>query len=165
MVKIEPYAHNVGTCYRCGETVESLVSKQWFVKMKPLAEPAIKAVKDKKTEFIPKRFENTYFNWMENIRDWCISRQLWWGHRIPAYYCDDCGETIVSKTNVDTCPKCGGHHIHQDEDVLDTWFSSALWPFSTLGYPKKTKSLSYFYPTNVLVTGYDIIFLDRKSVV
>jgi valyl-tRNA synthetase len=158
MVKIEPYAHNVGTCYRCGETVESLVSKQWFVKMKPLAEPAIKAVRSKKTEFIPKRFENTYFNWMENIRDWCISRQLWWGHRIPAYYCDDCGEMVVSKTAVDTCPKCGGHHIHQDEDVLDTWFSSALWPFSTLGYPKKTKNLSYFYPTNVLVTGYDIIF-------
>ena len=158
MVKIEPYAHNVGTCYRCGETVESLVSKQWFVKMKPLAEPAIKAVRSKKTEFIPKRFENTYFNWMENIRDWCISRQLWWGHRIPAYYCDDCGEMTVSKTNVDTCPKCGGHHIHQDEDVLDTWFSSALWPFSTLGYPKKTKNLSYFYPGNVLVTGYDIIF-------
>ena len=155
--KIEPYAHNVGTCYRCGETVESLVSKQWFVKMKPLAEPAIKAVKNKKTEFIPKRFEKIYFNWMEDIKDWCISRQLWWGHLIPAYYCDDCGEMVVSKTDVLTCPKCGGK-MHQDEDVLDTWFSSALWPFSTLGYPKKTKNLSYFYPTNVLVTAYDLIF-------
>lgn len=157
MVKIQPYAHNVGTCYRCGETVESLISKQWFVKMKPLAEPAIKAVKDNKTEFIPKRFEKTYFNWMENIKDWCISRQLWWGHRIPAYYCDDCGETVVSKTPVDVCPKCGGK-MRQDEDVLDTWFSSALWPFSTLGYPRKTKALSYFYPGSVLVTAYDIIF-------
>lgn len=157
LVKIEPYAHNVGTCYRCGETVESLVSKQWFVKMKPLAEPAIKAVRAKKTEFIPKRFEKTYFNWMENIKDWCISRQLWWGHRIPAYYCDDCGEMVVSKTKVDVCPKCGGK-MRQDEDVLDTWFSSALWPFSTLGYPKKNKNLSYFYPTSVLVTAYDIIF-------
>ncbi len=157
LVKIEPYAHNVGTCYRCGETVESLVSKQWFVKMKPLAEPAIKAVKAKKTVFIPKRFEKTYFNWMENIKDWCISRQLWWGHRIPAYYCDDCGEMVVSKTDVDTCPKCGGH-MRQDEDVLDTWFSSALWPFSTLGYPKKNKDLQYFYPTSLLITGYDIIF-------
>ncbi len=156
MVKIQPYAHNVGTCYRCGETVEALVSKQWFVKMKPLAEPAIKAVKDNKIEFIPRRFEKTYFNWMENIKDWCISRQLWWGHRIPAYYCD-CGEMIVSKTPVDTCPKCGGK-MRQDEDVLDTWFSSALWPFSTLGYPRKTKALGYFYPGSVLVTAYDIIF-------
>lgn len=157
MIKIEPYAHNVGQCYRCGETVEAIVSKQWFVKMKPLAEPAIKAVKSKKIEFIPKRFEKTYFNWMENIRDWCISRQLWWGHRIPAYYCDDCGEMVVSKTKTDVCPKCGGK-MHQDEDVLDTWFSSALWPFSTLGFPKKNKNLSYFYPTNVLITAYDIIF-------
>ena len=157
MVKIEPYHHNVGTCYRCGETVEALVSKQWFVKMKPLAEPAIQAVKTKKIEFVPKRFEKTYFNWMENIKDWCISRQLWWGHRIPAYYCDDCGEMIVSKTDVLTCPKCGGK-MRQDDDVLDTWFSSALWPFSTLGFPKKTKNLAYFYPTNVLVTAYDIIF-------
>lgn len=156
MVKIQPYAHNVGTCYRCGETVEALVSKQWFVKMKPLAEPAIKAVKDNKIEFIPRRFEKTYFNWMENIKDWCISRQLWWGHRIPAYYCD-CGEMIVSKSPVDTCPKCGGK-MRQDEDVLDTWFSSALWPFSTLGYPRKTKALGYFYPGSVLVTAYDIIF-------
>lgn len=157
MVKIQPYAHNVGTCYRCGETVEALVSKQWFVKMKPLAQPAINAVKSKRTEFIPKRFEKTYFNWMENIKDWCISRQLWWGHRIPAYYCDDCGETVVSKTAPDKCPKCGGH-MRQDEDVLDTWFSSALWPMSTLGFPKRTKSLNYFYPTSVLVTAYDIIF-------
>ncbi len=156
MVKIQPYAHNVGTCYRCGETVEALVSKQWFVKMKPLAEPAIKAVKDNKIEFIPRRFEKTYFNWIENIKDWCISRQLWWGHRIPAYYCD-CGEMIVSKNPVDTCPKCGGK-MRQDEDVLDTWFSSALWPFSTLGYPRKTKALGYFYPGSVLVTAYDIIF-------
>lgn len=157
VVKIQPYAHNVGTCYRCGETVEALVSKQWFVKMKPLAEPAIEAVKNKKTEFIPKRFEKIYFNWMENIKDWCISRQLWWGHRIPAYYCEDCEHMVVSKNHVDVCPKCGGK-MHQDEDVLDTWFSSALWPFSTLGYPKKTKNLSYFYPTSVLVTAYDIIF-------
>lgn len=157
LVKIEPYSHNVGTCYRCGETVESLVSKQWFVNMKPLAEPAIKAVKAKKIEFVPKRFEKTYFNWMENIKDWCISRQLWWGHRIPAYYCDECGEMTVSKTKIDVCPKCGGK-VRQDEDVLDTWFSSALWPFSTLGYPKKNKNLNYFYPTSVLVTAYDIIF-------
>ncbi|MGN0795480.1 MAG: valine--tRNA ligase [Christensenellales bacterium] len=155
--KIEPYKHNVGECYRCHSTVEPIVSKQWFVKMKPLAEPAIKAVKSKKIEFIPKRFEKIYFNWMENIKDWCISRQLWWGHRIPAYYCDDCGEMVVSKTKVDVCPKCGGK-MRQDEDVLDTWFSSALWPFSTLGYPKKNKNLDYFYPTNVLVTAYDIIF-------
>ena len=157
MEKIEPYKHNVGECYRCHSTVEPIVSKQWFVKMKPLAEPAIKAVKSKKIEFVPKRFEKIYFNWMENIKDWCISRQLWWGHRIPAYYCDDCNEMVVSKTIVDVCPKCGGK-MHQDEDVLDTWFSSALWPFSTLGYPKKNKTLDYFYPTNVLVTAYDIIF-------
>ena len=155
--KIEPYAHNVGECYRCGETVEAIVSKQWFVKMKPLAEPAIKAVRSKKVEFIPKRFEKTYFNWMENIKDWCISRQLWWGHRIPAYYCDDCGEMTVAKTAPECCPKCGGR-LRQDDDVLDTWFSSALWPFSTLGYPRKNKNLSYFYPTSVLVTAYDIIF-------
>lgn len=156
--KIEPYAHNVGQCYRCGETVEAIVSKQWFVKMKPLAEPAIKAVKTKKVEFIPRRFEKIYFNWMENIKDWCISRQLWWGHRIPAYYCEECGETVVSKAPPQVCPKCGCTHLKQDEDVLDTWFSSALWPFSTLGYPKKNKNLSYFYPTSVLVTAYDIIF-------
>ncbi len=156
--KIQPYTHNVGQCYRCGETVEAIVSKQWFVKMKPLAEPAIKAVKSKKIEFVPKRFEKIYFNWMDNIKDWCISRQLWWGHRIPAYYCDDCGETIVAKTAPTKCPKCGSTHLHQDEDVLDTWFSSALWPFSTLGYPKENKNLNYFYPTSVLVTAYDIIF-------
>ncbi len=156
--KIEPYAHNVGECYRCGETVEAIVSKQWFVRMKTLAEPAIKAVKTKKTEFVPKRFEKIYFNWMENIKDWCISRQLWWGHRIPAYYCEECGEMVVAKSAPEVCPKCGCTYFHQDEDVLDTWFSSALWPFSTLGYPKKTKNLKYFYPTSVLVTAYDIIF-------
>ncbi len=155
--KIEPYSHNVGHCYRCGQTVEAIVSKQWFVKMEPLAKPAIEAVKSKKTDFVPKRFEKTYFNWLDNIKDWCISRQLWWGHRIPAYYCDDCGEMVVSKGMPDSCPKCGGK-MHQDEDVLDTWFSSALWPFSTLGYPRKNKNLSYFYPGNVLVTAYDIIF-------
>ena len=155
--KIEPYAHKVGTCYRCHETVESIVSRQWFVKMKPLAEPAIKAVKTKKIEFIPKHFEKTYFNWMANIKDWCISRQLWWGHRIPAYYCDKCGEMYVAKSMPTQC-KCGCTTFHQDEDALDTWFSSALWPFSTLGYPKKNKNLSYYYPTSVLVTGYDIIF-------
>ncbi len=158
LVKIEPYAHNVGTCQRCHTTIEPFVSTQWYVKMKPLAEPAIKAVREGETSFIPERFENTYFNWMENIQDWCISRQLWWGHRIPAYYCKDCGEMVVSRTKVDTCPKCGSKNVYQDEDTLDTWFSSALWPFSTLGWPEKTPELEYFYPTNVLVTGYDIIF-------
>ena len=156
--KIEPYTHNVGTCYRCKTVVETIISKQWFVKMKPLAEPAIKAVRTKDIKFIPKRFEKTYFNWMENIRDWCISRQLWWGHRIPAYYCDECGETVVAATAPDVCPKCGCRHLTQDEDVLDTWFSSALWPFSTLGYPDKSEYLDYFYPTSVLITAYDIIF-------
>ena len=158
MVKIEDYKHYVGECYRCHATVEPIVSKQWFVKMAPLAKPAIDVVRKKKVEFIPSRFSKTYFNWMENIRDWCISRQLWWGHRIPAYYCDDCGEMTVSKTPVSVCPKCGGKHIRQDEDVLDTWFSSALWPFSTLGYPDKTEDLKYFYPNSLLVTAYDIIF-------
>ncbi|MBS1456569.1 MAG: valine--tRNA ligase, partial [Clostridia bacterium] len=158
LVKIEPLHHNVGHCYRCGTTVESTVSKQWFVKMEPLAKPAVEVVKNKKIKFIPQRFSKIYYNWMENIKDWCISRQLWWGHRIPAYYCDDCGEMTVSKENVTVCPKCGGTHVRQDEDVLDTWFSSALWPFSTLGYPDKTPDLDYFYPTDVLVTGYDIIF-------
>ena len=158
LVKIEPLHHNVGHCYRCGTTVESTVSKQWFGKMEPLAKPAVEVVKNKKIKFIPQRFSKIYYNWMENIKDWCISRQLWWGHRIPAYYCDDCGEMTVSKENVTVCPKCGGTHIRQDEDVLDTWFSSALWPFSTLGYPDKTPDLDYFYPTDVLVTGYDIIF-------
>ena len=135
-----------------------MISKQWFVKMKPLAEPAIEAVRSGKTKFVPERFDKIYYNWMENIRDWCISRQLWWGHRIPAWYCDDCGEVIVSKEDPTACPKCGSTHLHQDEDTLDTWFSSALWPFSTLGWPDKTEDLEYFYPTSTLVTGYDIIF-------
>lgn len=158
LVKIEPYNHNVGQCYRCHSTIESTVSKQWFMKMKPLAKPAIEAVKQKKIKFIPERFTKIYYNWMENIKDWCLSRQLWWGHRIPAYYCQDCGYLEVSENEVKKCRKCNSIKIKQDEDVLDTWFSSALWPFSTLGYPKKTQDLSYFYPTSVLVTGYDIIF-------
>lgn len=159
LVSIEPMTHAVGTCYRCGSVVEPRVSKQWFVKMKPLAEPAIKAVKEGKVKFVPSRFDKIYYHWMENIKDWCISRQLWWGHRIPAYYCDDCGETTVSKEKVCTCPKCGGNNVRQDEDTLDTWFSSALWPFSTLGWPDKdSEDLKYFFPTNTLVTGYDIIF-------
>ena len=157
LIKIEDHAHNVGQCYRCGTTVEPITSKQWFVKMKPLAEEAIKIVTEGRTQFVPERFTKTYLNWMENVHDWCISRQLWWGHRIPAYYCDACGETVVSKTHVDTCPKCGAP-MRQDPDVLDTWFSSALWPFSTLGWPKQTKELEKFFPTSVLVTGYDIIF-------
>ena len=158
LIKVEPLKHNVGTCQRCHTVVEPRVSTQWFVKMEPLAKPAIDVVKDGTIRFIPERLEKTYYNWMENIKDWCISRQLWWGHRIPAWYCEDCGETIVSEMNVDTCPKCGGKHIHQDEDTLDTWFSSALWPFSTLGWPDETEELKYFYPTDTLVTGYDIIF-------
>lgn len=158
LVKIEDYTHNVGACYRCHTTVEPLISKQWFVRMDKLAGPAIAAVREGKTRFLPDRFSKTYFNWMENIRDWCISRQLWWGHRIPAWYCADCGHTIVSREDPATCPKCGGKHLHQDEDVLDTWFSSALWPFSTLGWPDNTEDLRYFYPTSTLVTGYDIIF-------
>ncbi len=158
LVKVEPYAHNVGTCYRCHHTVEPLVSKQWFVEMKPLAAPAIEAVRSGSIKFVPERFDKTYFNWMENIRDWCISRQLWWGHRIPAYYCDACGETVVQETAPTVCPKCGHKGFHQDEDVLDTWFSSGMWPFSTLGYPEETEELKYFYPTSTLVTGYDIIF-------
>ena len=157
LVKIEDYTHNVGTCYRCGTTVEPRVSKQWFVKMKPLAEPAIKAVENGETKFVPQRFEKIYFHWLNNIRDWCISRQLWWGHRIPAWYCDDCGEITVSKETPNTCCKCGSQHIHQDPDTLDTWFSSALWPFSTLGWPKNTAEFEHYYPTNTLVTGYDII--------
>ncbi len=156
LVKVEDYSHNVGTCYRCGTTVEPRVSKQWFVKMKPLAGPAIEAVKKKDTRFVPEHFEKIYFHWLENIRDWCISRQLWWGHRIPAFYCDDCGEMAVSREEHVNCPKCG-KVMRQDPDTLDTWFSSALWPFSTLGWPEKTEELEYFYPTNVLVTGYDII--------
>ncbi len=158
MEKIEPYKHNVGHCYRCKTVVEPMISKQWFVSMKELAEPAIEAVRSGKTCFVPERFSRTYFNWMENIRDWCISRQLWWGHRIPAYYCTQCGHTHVAAQKPEACCKCGCTELKQDEDVLDTWFSSALWPFSTLGWPEKTKELEYFYPTNVLVTGYDIIF-------
>ena len=154
--KIEPHAHNVGTCYRCGTTIEPMVSKQWFVRMVPLAGPAIDAVRDGRIKFVPERFDKQYYHWMENTRDWCISRQLWWGHRIPAYYCDACGEVHVSDEPMTTCPKCGGA-LRQDEDTLDTWFSSALWPFSTLGWPEKTEDLDYFYPTNTLVTGYDII--------
>ncbi len=157
LVKVEEHKHNVGECYRCHTVVEPIVSKQWFVKMKPLAEPAIEAVRSGKVRFVPERFEKIYFNWMENIRDWCISRQLWWGHRIPAYYCESCGKTIVSKEPPQKCT-CGHTGFKQDEDVLDTWFSSALWPFSTLGWPDETEDLRYFYPTNVLVTGYDIIF-------
>ena len=156
LVKIEDHDHNVGTCYRCGTTVEPRVSKQWFVKMKPLAGPAIDAVKEGKTKFVPEHFNKTYFHWLENIRDWCISRQLWWGHQIPAFYCDDCGELVVTKENSAVCPKCG-KPMRQDPDTLDTWFSSALWPFSTLGWPDKTEEMDYFYPTNTLVTGYDII--------
>lgn len=156
--KIEPYTHNVGVCYRCGHTVEPIVSKQWFVKMEPLAKPAIEAVNVGKSRFVPERFSKIYYNWMENIKDWCISRQLWWGHRIPAYYCEACGETVVAKETPTVCPKCGNTAFRQDEDVLDTWFSSALWPFSTLGYPDKTEDLEYFYPTDLLITAYDIIF-------
>lgn len=156
LVKIEEHSHNVGTCYRCSTTVEPRVSMQWFVKMEPLAEPAIKAVKEGKTKFVPERFDKIYFHWLENIKDWCISRQLWWGHRIPAFYCD-CGEMVVTKEDKVTCPKCG-KLMEQDPDTLDTWFSSALWPFSTLGWPDKTEDLDYFYPTDTLVTGYDIIF-------
>jgi len=157
LVKIEPITHNVGKCYRCGNSVEPITSSQWFVKMKPLAQEAINVVEDRRVEFVPDRFSKTYLHWMENVHDWCISRQLWWGHQIPAFYCQDCGEMVVSKEDVWVCPKCGGK-MKQEEDVLDTWFSSALWPFSTLGWPDKTKELEYFYPTSVLVTGYDIIF-------
>ena len=158
LVKIQPHTHNVGHCYRCNSTVEPIVSKQWFVKMDSLARPAINAVMNKKVTFIPERFAKTYYNWMENVKDWCISRQLWWGHRIPVWYCGDCGEEICSKQDPVECPNCHGKNLTQDEDVLDTWFSSALWPFSTLGYPDDTSDLEYFYPTDVLVTGYDIIF-------
>ena len=158
LVKIVPHAHSVGHCYRCGATVEPIVSKQWFVKMESLARPAINAVTDKKITFVPERFAKTYYNWMENVKDWCISRQLWWGHRIPVWYCEDCGKEIASKTDITVCPNCGGTHVKQDEDVLDTWFSAALWPFSTLGFPDDTSDLEYFYPGDVLVTGYDIIF-------
>lgn len=158
LVKIEPYAHNVGTCYRCHTTVEPMVSKQWFVSMKPLAKKAIEAVDNGDVKFVPERFDKIYYNWMNNIRDWCISRQLWWGHRIPAWYCDDCGEITVEETEPTACSKCGSDKLHRDEDVLDTWFSSGMWPFSTLGWPDNTEALNYYYPTSTLVTGYDIIF-------
>ena len=158
LVKVEDHGHNVGTCYRCHNDVEPIISAQWFVKMKPLAEKAIAVVKENETKFVPERFSKTYLNWMENVRDWCISRQLWWGHQIPAWTCEDCGHLTVSREDACTCAKCGSKHIQQDPDVLDTWFSSALWPFETLGWPENTEDLDYFYPTDVLVTGYDIIF-------
>ena len=157
LIKVEDYNHNVGTCYRCNTTVEPRISKQWFVKMEPLAQPAIDAVRNGDTKFVPPHFDKTYYHWLENIRDWCISRQLWWGHRIPAFYCDECNDMLVTKDNDATCPKCG-KQMRQDPDILDTWFSSALWPFSTLGWPDKTEEFDYFYPTSTLVTGYDIIF-------
>ena len=158
IVKIEDYSHNVGVCYRCHSSIEPKVSKQWFVKMEPLAKPAIDCVKNGEVKFVPERFDKTYYHWMENIKDWCISRQLWWGHRIPAWYCDECGEVVVSKETPTVCPKCGCNHLTQDPDTLDTWFSSALWPFSTLGWPDKTPELAHYFPTSTLVTGYDIIF-------
>ena len=158
LVKVVPHSHNVGTHDRCHTTVEPLVKQQWFVKMEELAKPAINAIKTGELKFVPERFDKIYLHWLENIRDWCISRQIWWGHRIPAYYCDACGEVVVARQMPEVCPKCGCTHFTQDEDTLDTWFSSALWPFSTLGWPEKTEDLDYFYPTDVLVTGYDIIF-------
>ncbi len=158
LVKVVDHVHNVGTHDRCGTTVEPMIKQQWFVKMEEMAKPAIEAIKNGDLTFVPERFDKIYLHWLENIRDWCISRQLWWGHRIPAYYCDDCGEIVVSRTAPEVCPKCGCKHLTQDPDTLDTWFSSALWPFSTLGWPKNTEDLEYFYPTDVLVTGYDIIF-------
>ena len=158
LVKVVPHSHSVGTHDRCGTTVEPMIKPQWFVKMDEMAKAAIKTLDDGNLKFVPARFDKTYLHWLENIRDWCISRQLWWGHRIPAYYCDECGEMVVAREMPEKCPKCGCTHMHQDEDTLDTWFSSALWPFSTLGWPDKTPELEYFYPTDVLVTGYDIIF-------
>ena len=158
LVKIVPHSHNVGTHDRCHTTVEPMVKQQWFVRMEELAKPAIEAIKTGELKFVPERFNKIYLHWLENIRDWCISRQIWWGHRIPAYYCDECGEFVVARQMPDVCPKCGCKHFTQDEDTLDTWFSSALWPFSVLGWPEKTEELDYFYPTDVLVTGYDIIF-------
>ena len=158
LVKTEPYSHNVGTCYRCHNDVEPLISAQWFVKMEPLAQEALRVVKDGEVKFVPERFSKTYVNWMENVHDWCISRQLWWGHQIPAWYCDECGHINVSREDPTQCEKCGCTHLTRDPDVLDTWFSSALWPFSTLGWPEKTADLDYYYPTSVMVTGYDIIF-------
>ena len=158
LVKVEPHSHNVGTHDRCGTTVEPLIKQQWFVKMEELAKPAIEALKSGELKFVPERFDKIYLHWLENIKDWCISRQIWWGHRIPAYYCDECGEFVVAREMPEKCPHCGCTHFTQDEDTLDTWFSSALWPFSTLGWPENTEELDYFYPTDVLVTGYDIIF-------
>ena len=158
LVSVEDHEHAVGHCSRCHSTIEPMISTQWFVKMDSLAKPAVEAVKTGKIKFVPERFTKIYCNWLDNIRDWCISRQLWWGHRIPAWYCDDCGETTVSRTDIDVCPKCGSKHLHQDEDVLDTWFSSGLWPFETMGWPEETPELKQFYPTSTLVTGYDIIF-------
>ena len=158
LVKIEEHSHAVGHCQRCHNIVEPLVSTQWFVKMQPLVKAAVDCVTDGRTQFVPERFTKNYTGWMENIHDWCISRQIWWGHRIPVWYCDDCGEMSASRTDLEKCPKCGSTHIHQDEDALDTWFSSALWPFSTMGWPDNTELLKQFYPTSVLVTGYDIIF-------
>ena len=158
LVKVVPHSHNVGTHDRCGTTVEPMVKPQWFVRMDEMAKPAVEAIKSGRLKFVPESFGKTYLHWLEGIRDWCISRQLWWGHRIPAYYCDECGEMVVAKTMPEKCPKCGCVHMTQDEDTLDTWFSSALWPFSTLGWPKSTPEYEYFYPTDVLVTGYDIIF-------
>ena len=158
LVKVVPHSHNVGTHDRCGTTVEPMIKPQWFVKMDEMAKAAIEALENKELTFVPERFDKTYLHWLENIRDWCISRQLWWGHRIPAYYCDECGEVVVAAEMPEKCPKCGCTHLHQDEDTLDTWFSSALWPFSTLGWPENTEEMDYFYPTDVLVTGYDIIF-------
>ena len=157
LIKVVPHKHNVGACYRCGTTVEPITSNQWFVKMEPLAGPSLDVIRDGRVKFVPERFSKTYVNWMENVHDWCISRQLWWGHRIPAFYCDACGEMTVSKTDIDVCPKCGAK-VRQENDVLDTWFSSALWPFSTMGWPDKTEELEKYYPTSALVTGYDIIF-------
>ena len=158
LVKVVPHSHSVGTHDRCKTTVEPMIKPQWFVRMKEMGEAAIETLKNGELQFVPERFDKTYMHWLENIRDWCISRQLWWGHRIPAYYCDECGETVVAREMPEKCPKCGCTHLHQDEDTLDTWFSSALWPFSTLGWPEKTEEMEYFYPTDVLVTGYDIIF-------
>ncbi len=157
LIKTVPHKHNVGACYRCGTTVEPITSNQWFVKMQPLAEPALEVVRDGRVKFVPERFSKTYVNWMENVHDWCISRQLWWGHRIPAFYCDSCGQMTVSKTDIEVCPHCGAK-VRQENDVLDTWFSSALWPFSTMGWPDNTEELAKYYPTSALVTGYDIIF-------
>ena len=158
LVGEEPLTHAVGTCYRCDTVIEPLISKQWFVKMKPLAAPAIKAVQDGEIRFVPERFTKIYLNWMENIRDWCISRQLWWGHRIPIWYCQDCGAETAAREEPKACSKCGHSRLEQDPDVLDTWFSSALWPFSTMGWPEETAELKHFYPTAVLVTARDIIF-------